>query len=397
MTTEIEEGVLRKIKRALTSGLNKETIRLKSRKEQDKIHDHLPRPGKKLTPDEKKGLERSHQLGKRASAVSGGNFFMRNWPKTPKELNYMGSKKLEESDLNTREALAQKMRQRLDENLKPSQKAVKHLLDKEVKKNSGASGDDFQPTKRSIALVKKTKLEEGGIKDLVTKDEEEKRLLKTDKPQKVLSDVERKKLGKLKKKSERLDELSSSKYAALADDRTEKFNRLSSWNPKRARVAKVADDATQMYHVRRAEERDKEKAAKKQVDEDSLNEVSKGLAIKTYGKMAVARKADPSKYTRSTLGPKIARKWGLKTKFQADDHAAAALGAKKHPLDRLDAHKQKSSKSSGSLDEASPGLLIRYMQKANKKNNELGLKENFLSKKHLHILQQLRLRLLQTR
>lgn len=85
----------------------------------------------------------------------------------------------------------------VSENLKPSQKAVKYLINKEVKKNSSASGDDFQPTKRSSKLL--AKLKEGSIKDLVTKDQEEKRLLKTDEPQKVLTDKERAKLKALKK------------------------------------------------------------------------------------------------------------------------------------------------------------------------------------------------------
>lgn len=111
------------------------------------------------------------------------------------------------------------MKESLEENLKPSQKAIKYLVNKEVKKNSSASGDDFQPTSRSARLLKK--LHEGGIKDLVTKDQEEKRLLKTDKPQKVLSDKKRAKLKALKK----IDEAKKKLYirpSAKPDPRTKR-------------------------------------------------------------------------------------------------------------------------------------------------------------------------------
>lgn len=87
-----------------------------------------------------------------------------------------------------------------DASMLPKFSSRKNALEKEVKRNSGPSGDDFQPTSRSARLLKK--LHEGGIKDLVTKDQEEKRLLKTDKPQKVLTDKERAKLKALKKINE---------------------------------------------------------------------------------------------------------------------------------------------------------------------------------------------------
>ena len=208
----------------------------------------------------------------------------------------------------------------LEENLKPSQKAVKHLIDKEAEKNSSASGDDFQPTKRSIKLVRKLKedqidesakttfrkiaraiskatghqrrslnkkaykqwwskkrpyerkndpitrvkatqnpknerhdsyaekhgirhswtpaykkskylgLKEGSIKDLMTKDQEEKRLLRTKKPIKVLSDKDRLKLKELEKK--KIDE----QNAAHGIKEGVISNIKNRWNGRREKV-----------------------------------------------------------------------------------------------------------------------------------------------------------------
>jgi len=59
---------------------------------------------------------------------------------------------------------------------------------------------------QKLEVIKgRNNLKEGALKDLVTKDEEEKRLLKTDKPKKVLSDKERSQLKNLQKK-DKLDE-----------------------------------------------------------------------------------------------------------------------------------------------------------------------------------------------
>jgi hypothetical protein len=175
-----------------------------------------------------------------------------------------------------------------------ARKKAKSELSKEVKRNSGPSGDDFQPTSRSSRLLKK--LKEGSIKDLVTQDQEEKRLLKTDKPQKVLSNKGRKQLsglqkiakmyggltatdgkktvsytgsGKVKKK---LDELSSNTYASAADKAT---NEYMSGNKKRAWLA---DKATNKFNERKSKKLDEgwfSKKPKKVYDSSKDDDVSK--------------------------------------------------------------------------------------------------------------------------
>lgn len=100
---KLEEGVVRKIKRALTSWKTKQDLEDKMSKESDKI-DKKYNPFK-LTRQERlqkdpartKAYERLVTLGKRQSAMTGGNIFMPSWPKKPGDLKYMSKKKLEEA------------------------------------------------------------------------------------------------------------------------------------------------------------------------------------------------------------------------------------------------------------------------------------------------------------